>query len=161
SNFVVADTTSSSDITFVVGDRDSSHSHHGDVLPSELRVHMPRPLRGAQSVRRPIAALPRSAIVVDEWGPYDWQAPKLWPLDSSRSVPLRLQVLGPPGRWRLADERGVEQISKRAGSVRALGDRDTITVTPKRDSSGDWSVTLEWHGTAGGAAQRFSYERFE
>ncbi|MEK7402656.1 MAG: right-handed parallel beta-helix repeat-containing protein, partial [Gemmatimonadota bacterium] len=27
--------------------------------------------------------LPRSTIVVDDWGPYDWKSPKLWPVDST------------------------------------------------------------------------------
>src|SRR6266704_4911087 len=42
----------------------------------------------------------RAAIIVDEWGPYDWQSPKLWPVDSTRAVPLRLAVLGAPGTGR-------------------------------------------------------------
>src|ERR1700694_4650738 len=44
-----------------------------------------------------LAGRPRSAIVVDEWGPYDYRSPKLWPVDSARGVPLRLRTLGPSG----------------------------------------------------------------
>jgi nitrous oxidase accessory protein NosD len=37
----------------------------------------------------------REFIIVDEWGPYDWQSPKLWPVTRSDESPLRLRVLGP------------------------------------------------------------------
>ena len=32
-------------------------------------------------------------LVVDEWGPYDYQYPKLWPVDSTRAVRLAMVVL--------------------------------------------------------------------
>ncbi len=53
----------------------------------------------------------RSAIVVDDWGPYDWKSPKLWPVDSAHENPLRLAVLGPAGTWTLAAKRGVANAS--------------------------------------------------
>ncbi len=94
----------------------------------------------------------RSAIIVDEWGPYDWQSPKLWPVDSTRAVPLRLAVLGPtpPGTWRVVSQRGIATLSKTSGRI-----GDTLAVTPAKDSSGDWEVTLDYKG------QQFSYGRFE
>ena len=97
-----------------------------------------------------LARRDRSAIVVDEWGPYDWQSPKLWPVDSSRAVPLRLAVLGQPGTWRVLSRRGVASLSKTSGRM-----GDTLAVTPAADSSGDWEVTLDYKG------QPFSYGRFE
>ncbi|MFV1987827.1 MAG: nitrous oxide reductase family maturation protein NosD, partial [Gemmatimonadota bacterium] len=30
----------------------------------------------------PLAARDRSAMIVDEWGPFDWRSPKLWPVDT-------------------------------------------------------------------------------
>jgi len=84
--------------------------------------------------------LPRAAIVVDEWGPHDGLSPKLWPADSTVvSVPLR--TLGPPGRWRVTDERGVARLSARSGAV-----GDTLEVEPEPDARGDWSVELEYVG---------------
>ena len=126
------------------------------------------PMRRIRSLRpSPLdASRDRSAIIVDEWGPYDWQSPKLWPVDSSRAVPLRLAVLGPPGTWRVVTRRGVAALSRTSGSV-----GDTISVTPAPDSVGDWDVTLEYRGGAtvsprgvkrgAGATYRFSYGRFE
>jgi parallel beta-helix repeat protein len=98
----------------------------------------------------PLAQRDRSAIIVDEWGPYDWATPKLWPVDSTRAIPSRLVTLGPAGTWRLRSLRGVATLSLAAGRI-----GDTIAVMPKRDSTGDWEVTLESRGT------RFSYGRFE
>jgi parallel beta-helix repeat protein len=93
---------------------------------------------------------PRAAIIVDEWGPYDYRAPKLWPLDSTRAVPLRLATLGPSGSWRVVSTRGIARVSKPAGKI-----GEPIVVTPAPDSVGDWEVTLESRG------ERFSYGRFE
>jgi parallel beta-helix repeat protein len=126
-----------------------------------------RAVAGAVAVpAQPLARRDRSAIIVDEWGPYDGKSPKLWPLDSTRAVPLRLRVLGPAGRWRLVSRRGVASLSRDVGVV-----GDTIVVTPAPDSAGDWAVELEYSGGAtrtprgtgygAGARYRFGYEWFE
>src|SRR4029077_10847323 len=111
-----------------------------------------------------VARLDRSAIVVDEWGPYDWRSPKLWPIDSTRAVPLRLRVLGPPGTWKLLSKLGVASVSATSGRV-----GDTIVVTPER--ADEWSVRLEYRGgeTLSPRGERrapsvpyvFTYGRFE
>ena len=116
--------------------------------------------------RRNVADLDRSAIIVDAWGPYDWQSPKLWPIDSVRGNPLRLRVLGPTGRWRLSSMRGVRTLSTRAGKM-----GDTITVTPHHDSVGALSVQLTYIGvattsprgevTSAGAPVAFGFTHFE
>ena len=108
----------------------------------------------------------RSAIIVDEWGPYDWRSPKLWPLDSTRAVPLRLAVHGPEGRWRVVGRRGIAAVSAMSGRM-----NDTIVVTPRADSLRDWQVTLEYRGVptvtprgaivAQNTATRFSFGTFE
>jgi len=108
----------------------------------------------------------RAAIVVDEWGPYDWRSPKLWPVDSAHALPLRLAVLGPAGRWTLVAKRGVAAVSRPSGRT-----GDTLTVTPDSGASGDWAVTLAYRGAAtvsprgerGAAGQHytFSYGQFE
>lgn len=99
----------------------------------------------------PLSERDRSAIIVDEWGPYDYTTPKLWPAgDSTRAVPLRLLTLGPAGGWKVVSKRGIAVITAESGRI-----GDTITLAPFPDSSGDWSLTLESRG------RRFSYERFE
>lgn len=85
----------------------------------------------------------RSAIVVDEWGPYDWQSPKLWPLDSTRAPSQRLRVLGPAGQWSLAGMRGIRTISARRGHT-----GDTLRVTLHPDSLHQWDLQLRYVGAA-------------
>jgi parallel beta-helix repeat protein len=113
-----------------------------------------------------MARLDRSAIVVDDWGPFDWRSPKLWPLDSSRAMPLRLRTVGRAGRWRLVGQRGIATLSRSAGKI-----GDTISVLPAADSRGDWELVLEYLGGAtlsprgvarpAGRPYRFGYTRFE
>ncbi|GMV05085.1 MAG: hypothetical protein AMXMBFR53_13650 [Gemmatimonadota bacterium] len=113
----------------------------------------------------PRASLPRSAIVVDEWGPYDGLSPKLWPVDTARAR-VRLQVLGPEGEWRVHARRGVASVSAQAGTT-----GDTLVVVPEAASQRDWRVELEYIGTAtvsprgvetpAGESVLFAYERFE
>ena len=113
-----------------------------------------------------LAGRPRSAIIVDEWGPYDYRSPKLSPVDSTRGIPLRLRTLGPAGKWRVASRRGLASVSSESGVI-----GDTIAVSPRADSLGDWELTLEYTGTAttsprgivlpARAPYRFSYQRFE
>lgn len=104
----------------------------------------------------PLATRARDAIVVDEWGPYDWSTPKLWPIDSTRASTVRLRTLGPAGRWRVVAQRGVAALSARAGRM-----GDTLQVTPHADSAGEWRVVLAHTDARTGTTSRFVYERFE
>ncbi len=115
-----------------------------DSLAAALGSAGPPGRRAAEPPRR------RSAIVVDEWGPYDWRSPKLWPVDSTRAVPLRLAVLGPEGRWRVVERRGLAALSANSGAI-----GDTILVTPVPGPGADWRLELESGGV------RFGYGRFE
>src|ERR1035437_9125360 len=120
----------------------------------------------AEVPRSALSARDRSTIIVDEWGPYDWRSPKLWPVDSTHSVPLRLAVLGPAGRWRGVVGRGVAVFSATRGGM-----NDTIPVTPRADSLRDWQMTLEYTGAlavssrgaivSSGTPLRFSFGTFE
>lgn len=136
-------------------------------IPAEFRSLVP----ALPGVPRAIPAMalarrPRAAIVVDEWGPYDWRFPRLWPVDSTHALPLRLAVLGPAGTWRVVERRGVADLSQVTGRV-----GDTLSVIPQVDSLGDWSLTLEYRGgatvtsrgerNAAGVPVRFSYGQYE
>ena len=125
----------------------------------------PPPIAGARSAFGGArAALDRSAIIVNEWGPYDWRSPLLWPVDSSRATTLALRVLGPPGTWRVVGRRGITSLNKTRGAV-----GDTLRVGPS--DIGDWTVDLEYRGGAtvaprgtrrhAGVPYRFTYKRFE
>ena len=123
-----------------------------DTLPDRWNI-IPDSIPASELTRRD-----RSAIIVDEWGPYDWQLPKLWLLgrDSGDVPRYRLAVLGPlnTDRWRPYATRGVTRLENTKGGESTMGFiGDTIVVTPQ--SRGDWSVTLVSRG------RRFGYIRFQ
>lgn len=108
-------------------------------IPPEYVV--PR-LRGGMDAMIPAGGMRgRRTIIVDEWGPYDWRSPKLWPVGRSDAVPQRLRVLGPTGNWRLVTVEGVVSVSAEAGHV-----GDTLTVVPTAGREHDWRVELEYTG---------------
>jgi parallel beta-helix repeat protein len=106
----------------------------------------------------------RARIIVDEWGPYDWKSPKLWPRGRSDETPLTLRVHGPQGEWKVVSIRGAT-----AAPSRGLVGRE-IVVTPTSTAPVDFTVTLEYVGgdvvsprgarTAAGKPYAFSYSRF-
>ena len=135
--------------------------------PLPAQTALPAPLRtGLPPSADRLAARDRSAIIVDEWGPYDWMSPKLWPAGPRGRGTEALRVLGPPGRWRVVARRGIESLSRISGTV-----GDTIQVTPAADVPADWTLTLEYRGgrtvsprgvhRAAGVPVRFSYSRRE
>ena len=134
-----------------------------------LDVTLPRPLAGGMDAKIPDAERRgRDAIIVDEWGPYDWRSPKLWPDGRSDAAPLKLRVLGPAGAWKVASVRGAS-IEPKEGRVPGA-----ITVTPTfaKATAGpiDFDVRLEYRGAAvvgprgetvaAGAPYVFGYSRF-
>jgi nitrous oxidase accessory protein NosD len=106
----------------------------------------------------------RHTIIVDEWGPYDWQSPKLWPAGKADDTPLKLRVLGPEGAWKVASVRGA-MVTPQAGQVPG-----EITVTSVPGSPLDFNLALEYRGgavvtprgrtVAAGDPYRFEYSRF-
>lgn len=136
-------------------------------LPPEFDRLAPMPAGIAHDVpSSPATRRDRSAIVVDEWGPYDGRTPKLWPVDSTHKSPLRLAVLGPDGRWTVVSRKGIAALSATFGRT-----GDTVDVTTRPDSADDWELVLEYRGAAtvtsrgdakdAGTPIRFSYGGFE
>ena len=112
------------------------------------------------------ARLPRSAIVVDEWGPYDGLSPKLWPVGDPRGASeVRLQVLGPEGEWRVHARKGVRAVAPETGVT-----GDTVMVSVESGTERDWRLELEYIGgptvsargvaTPPGRSVLFGYEQF-
>lgn len=150
---------------------DSVPAGRGDCVPPALDPVDSLLLPALPDLERSVPTSPlmhrdRSAIIVDEWGPFDWRSPKLWPLDSLRAEPLRLAVLGPPGRWRLLSRHGISALSQTTGRI-----GDTIRVTPSGTPPGEWDLQLEYRGgetfsprgerREAGEPYRFSFARME
>jgi len=124
----------------------------------------------------------RKTIIVDEWGPYDWKSPKLWPvLESDGRLPfarrskatglfegpVKLNVLGPAGTWKLQSVRGAT-MTPAQGKV-----GDAVTVTPNSARPAgvvDYEIVLAYVGldvvsprgvvTPAGRPYTFRYSRF-
>ena len=120
----------------------------------------PQPLAGAALPFLPTNALRgRRYILVDEWGPYDFGHPLLWPRGEGR-----YELLGPKGKWRLVTAQGAT-LSATSGAVPG---EVRITVPPGR--AGITKVELEYVGeattdyrgivTAKGKPIRFGFEKF-
>ena len=110
------------------------------LVPATIARWLPGGIRAVPTSSN--ARRDRSAIIVDEWGPFDWRSPKLWPIDSTHATPLRVRVLGPPGAWRIVQQRGVAAVSATFGRV-----GDTLSVTPAINAD-DWLLSLEYRGEA-------------
>ena len=130
-----------------------------------LDVTLPKPLAGGMNAKIADAERRgRDAIIVDEWGPYDWKYPRLWPAGRSDALPLKLRVLGPPGEWRLASARGA---TVTPGDGRVPGE---ITVSPQSTGTIDLDVRLTYRGAAvtgprgdrtpAGSPYSFGYTRY-
>ena len=107
--------------------------------------HVPRLPGGMNTSVSRTALRDRGAIIVDEWGPYDWKGPKLWPAGSDDTLRFRLRTLGPPGRWRVVSCRrdGVAKLSATAGGI-----GDAIVVTPAAGGESSFGLELEYRGAA-------------
>ena len=140
----------------------------GDVVAPDPAAPLPG---GMDAMIKPGERRGRDTIIVDEWGPYDWKSPKLWPVLDQPGLKgplygktLKLRVLGPTGDWRVARVRGAS-VDARGGKTGAQ-----ITVTPKTGSLIDYDVALQYRGTAvvsprgaktpAGQPYPFHYSRF-
>jgi nitrous oxidase accessory protein NosD len=149
---------------------------HGVQPPSEDELsawkYAPAPLKGGQNAFLKANQLRgRKYILVDQWGPYDFQSPLLWPrgtapdTQTSGKTVNRFEILGPPGRWCVKSQQGVVACSKSSGNV-----PDTIDVTLEPGKAVNVKLVLEYVGavttdyrgvvTPAGKPVSFGYTRF-
>ena len=104
----------------------------------ERMAPVPERLRGGTNAMAPDGAPHgRKTIIVDDWGPYDYQSPKVWPAGKLTDRPLTLRVLGPAGKWTLTSIAG-GTAETRAGEVPGQ-----LLVTP---SGGSLDIALDYVG---------------
>lgn len=123
-----------------------------------------KPLAGGIDTRLPESRRGRSTIIVDEWGPYDYRYPRLWPVGKATDRPLKLRVLGPAGKWTLVSARG-GAVNVKAGAIGS-----EVVVTPTGPGT-DLRLEFDYVGaevidprgrrTPAGQPHRFVYEQFE
>jgi len=100
-------------------------------------------------------------MLVDQWGPYDFKSPLLWPREASAvgggvaidangkqstGTPTwtqKFEILGPKGRWKLVSKTGYSSVSATEGTVPGFID---ATLSGKRPSKTE--LVLEYIGAA-------------
>ena len=107
----------------------------------------------------------RKTILVDEWGPYDFQSPKLWPGSVLKDGSQTYTLMGPAGSWAVKKVEGMT-VNVNKGAVPG-----SITVKAIRGSS-EQRLELEYKGSKAfvdykgnhinaGQAYRLSVHRFD
>jgi nitrous oxidase accessory protein NosD len=137
------------------GDTSGFVDAQGDALAIAMLPAPPKMPGGIDPMMKPGERRGRATLIVDEWGPYDWKSPKLWPVLTAPDLlpfPRRskatglfdravtLNVLGPPGTWKVSSARGAD-VTPARGKV-----GDVITVTPRAGSVVDYEVALTYVG---------------
>lgn len=94
--------------------------------PSDSRPFVPPATHGTQDAFLPAGALRGwRYIFVDDWGPYDFTAPRLFPADVAGWGTAELYLLGPAGDFTVADVKGNVEVTPPTGHLPA-----TLKVAP-------------------------------
>ena len=165
---------------FVVEDFSGVLNAHDDIV----RPFAPAPIVGGKvPFIKPNELRGRKYILVDEWGPYDFRSPVLWPralvqikggradiatgrtVTTDPAIDQHFEVLGPKGTFRVVQTRGVNGVSTYNGTVPG-----TLVVRMDTGQVSDMFVELEYKGeattdykgnrTLAGQPVRFSYSKF-
>ena len=145
-----------------------------DAKRGKIESFAPAPLRGGRDPFLKKGQLRgRRYILVDEWGPYDFKSPILWPrgdaparaVEPASGRMKRFEILGPQGAWRVVRLRGVEWVSAQSGAVPGL-----LDVRLPEGRVTDMEIELEYVGEAvvspfgvryaRGKPYAFGYSRF-
>ena len=117
--------------------------HEPPTPPTSLVVPVPpapvSPSGAMNAMLPPGARRGRATIIVDDWGPYDYLSPKLWPAGTPSDRPLKLRVLGPEGTWTVKSLRGAKA-SATSGAVPG----EIELTTP--NAGADLDLELEYRG---------------
>ncbi|MCL4285599.1 MAG: right-handed parallel beta-helix repeat-containing protein [Fimbriimonadaceae bacterium] len=149
-------------------------------LQGAVAPFAPRPLEGGIRPFLKAGQLRgRRYILVDEWGPYDFKSPKLWPRTKIENGEQVFEVLGPPGMARLlrAVDMKIVATSADGENWKEIGHAPTHFPTPtflrvkyEAGQSIDRQLEFEYVGeattdfrgrvTPAGQPVRFGYRRF-
>jgi hypothetical protein len=112
-----------------------------------LKALAPKPLMGGMNpFLRKGTLRGRRYILVDEWGPYDFLRPILWPRETVRDAATgksvrSFDILGPKGKWTLLKSPGGVVLSAKSGSVPGK-----LKVTLPASGSVDLDIELQYIG---------------
>jgi hypothetical protein len=114
-----------------------------DIVESILTEQAPKSIPGG--INPMLAANQpqgRKYILVDEWGPYDFNSPVLWPRKKGKDGNWEFELLGPAGKWKVKKQKGLK-LSATTGIVPGF-----LKATAPADSLIDIEIELEYTGPA-------------
>jgi nitrous oxidase accessory protein NosD len=114
-----------------------------DIIESLLREEAPDSMQGSFDTRL-IATHKRGRkyILVNEWGPYDFKSPVLWPRKRGKDGLWEFELIGPPGNWKVKKQKGIK-LAASTGAVPGY-----IKATASGDSLMAIDIELEYMGAA-------------
>jgi hypothetical protein len=130
-----------------------------------FEAYSPDELNGGINPFKKYAGLKgRKNIIVDEWGPYDFKAPKVLPSVDLGNGWRKLSILGPKGKWSLKSVVGLEVKSRNGTVPGSIQVRALPGVTDQKlDLTYTGSMVTDYRGieTAAGKPVQFGYSKFE
>ena len=89
------------------------------------------------------AAIPqgKKAIMMNEWGPYNFGYPLLWWTETDKSGIMHFEIKGPKGKWKIKQTKGVTVLSKSSGTIPSV-----LTAQQKANTSEGVQIELEYTG---------------
>jgi len=110
----------------------------------------------------------RQYILVDEWGPFDYRSPRIWPkpvrFAPDKMAGTQMEVIGPKGQWRVISHSPGIKVVPESGTVPAKIhvlslERFSGTQQIEMEFIGDESVDVKGVKHPLGKPVRFSYEK--
>jgi parallel beta-helix repeat protein len=99
--------------------------------------------RGGQNAFLPEGARRgRKYIFIDEWGPYDFTSPRVFPSNVSGGSQRAVQVLGPGGKFRVRKVEGDVEVSPKEGAMPGA-----IEIRAKRAGVQPFQIELDAGGS--------------
>jgi len=138
-----------------------------DEARKAVQKYEPKPLEGGMwPFLKEDALRGRKYILIDQWGPYDFKSPILWPrgMTGNDKSAYKFAILGPEGHWRLVKAEGAKA-SNDEGTVPG-----SIELTLPPGKAVNLNLVLEYTGeattnylgvkTSAGKPVQFSYRQF-
>ncbi len=138
-----------------------------EIQESSASDYWVKPLTGGKDPFKNVPAdrRGRKTILVDEWGPYDYLSPKLWPEFRVGGDSRHFRILGPAGEWKVKSLSKGVKLSDTSGKVPG---EVTAIFTP--GAVQDIEISFQYRGaktvdyrgvvTAAGKPVTFGYSHF-
>jgi parallel beta-helix repeat protein len=113
-----------------------------DYTPDSLLVKSLLPGIAMQDVAiDPAISQGKKAIMMNEWGPYNFGYPLLWWTETDPSGIMHFEIKGPKGKWKIKNSKGVTILSESSGTVPSV-----LTVQKTGGTNQGVGIELEYTG---------------